>query len=114
MLGIDFFPPEKKTPNHTQRLVGEKPPLKLKEVWAIRVRLHMSRHSRDLALLNVAIDSKLRACVISSCRVFRISASPGRSRLARSSCSRRPSDPSNSRSRSRRALLFRPGLSKEV
>lgn len=42
------------------RLIGEKRPLKPKEVWAIRVRLRA--WNRDLALLNLAIDSKLRAC----------------------------------------------------
>jgi len=44
------------------RLIGQKPPLKLQEIWAIRVRLQLARRVRDLALLNVAIDSKLRGC----------------------------------------------------
>jgi integrase len=44
------------------KLIGQKSPLKLKEIWAIRVRLELSSHVRDLALFNLAIDSKLRAC----------------------------------------------------
>jgi integrase len=43
------------------KLVGQKPPLKLKEVWAIRVRLQVSNDVRGLALFNLALDSKLRA-----------------------------------------------------
>jgi integrase len=44
------------------RIIGPKPPLKLKEIWAIRIRLQLVRHTRDLALFNLAIDSKLRGC----------------------------------------------------
>jgi hypothetical protein len=43
------------------KLIGQKPPLKLKEIWAIRIRLQLSGSTRDLALFNLAIDSKLRA-----------------------------------------------------
>src|ERR1700731_3883606 len=43
-------------------LVGQKAPFKLKEIWAIRVRLQLANRHRDLALFNLAIDSKLRAC----------------------------------------------------
>ena len=42
------------------RLVGQKRPLRPKEVWAIRVRLQIEDRKRDLALFNLAIDSKLR------------------------------------------------------
>ena len=51
------------------RLVGQKRPLRLKEVWAIRVRLRMKRRKRDLAMFNLAIDSKLRGCDLVSLRV---------------------------------------------
>ena len=51
------------------RLVGQKRPLRPKEVWAIRVRLQMKRHKRDLAMFNLAIDSKLRGCDLVSFRV---------------------------------------------
>ena len=44
------------------KIVGQKLPLKQKEVWALRVRLQLAERRRDLALFNLAIDSKLRAC----------------------------------------------------
>ena len=44
------------------RLVGQKRPLLPKQVWAIRTRLELAGNLRDLALFNVAIDSKLRGC----------------------------------------------------
>jgi integrase len=44
------------------RLVGQKAPLKLKDIWAIRVRLQIGNRTRALALFNLAIDSKLRSC----------------------------------------------------
>ena len=51
------------------RLVGQKRPLRPKEVWAIRVRLQMKRRKRDLAMFNLAIDSKLRGCDLVSLRL---------------------------------------------
>lgn len=44
------------------KLVGQKMPLKLKEIWAIRIRLQLAKQVRELALFNLAIDSKLRGC----------------------------------------------------
>ena len=44
------------------RLIGQKRPLLAKQVWAIRARLELSDNLRDLALFNLAIDSKLRGC----------------------------------------------------
>ncbi len=44
------------------KIVGQKVPFKLKEIWAIRVRLQLAGRRRELALFNLAIDSKLRAC----------------------------------------------------
>ena len=44
------------------KLVGQKAPLKLKEIWAIRVRLQVFSRKRELALFDLGIDSKLRAC----------------------------------------------------
>jgi hypothetical protein len=44
------------------KLVGQKTPLKLKEIWAIRVRLQVFGRTRELALFDLGIDSKLRAC----------------------------------------------------
>src|SRR4029434_10495579 len=51
------------------KLLGQKPPLKLKEIWAIRVRLQLAGQARELALFNVAIDSKLRGCDLVGLRV---------------------------------------------
>jgi len=44
------------------KLVGQKPPLKQEQIWSIRIRLEMSKNFRDLALFNLALDSKLRGC----------------------------------------------------
>lgn len=51
------------------KLVGQKTPLKLKELWAIRVRLQLGKRLKELALFNLAIDSKLRACDLVGLRV---------------------------------------------
>jgi hypothetical protein len=51
------------------KLVGQKAPFKLKEIWAIRVRLQLAGRRRELALFNLAIDSKLRACDLVKLRV---------------------------------------------
>ncbi|MES5097849.1 tyrosine-type recombinase/integrase [Agrobacterium sp. BA1120] len=50
-------------------LVGQKRPLQPKHVWSIRVRLEMRGAIRELALFNLAIDSKLRACDLVKLRV---------------------------------------------
>jgi hypothetical protein len=51
------------------KVTGQKPPLKPREVWAIRVRLQIENRVRDLALFNMAIDSKLRGCDLVHLRV---------------------------------------------
>ena len=51
------------------KLVGQNAPLKLKDIWAIRVRLQMQERLRELALLDLGIDSKLRACDLVRLRV---------------------------------------------
>jgi integrase len=51
------------------KLVGQKAPFKLKEIWAIRVHLQMQGRLRELAMFNLGIDSKLRACDLLSLRV---------------------------------------------
>lgn len=51
------------------KLIGQKPPLKLREIWAIRTRLQISSNVRELAMFNLAIDSKLRACDLTRLRV---------------------------------------------
>ena len=60
-------------PWNKSKLVGQKAPLKLKEIWAIRIRLELSHRIRDLALFNLAIDSKLRACDLVKLKVRDIS-----------------------------------------
>lgn len=66
--------PNTQTPSHQAawnkgKLVGQKTPLKLKEIWAIRIRLQLTGKVRDLALFNLAIDSKLRGCDLLSLKV---------------------------------------------
>src|SRR4051794_28014181 len=56
-----------------EKLVGQKAPLKLKDIWAIPVRLQITDRTRDLALFNLAIDSKLRVCDLVEVRVRDIS-----------------------------------------
>jgi hypothetical protein len=51
------------------KLIGQKSPLKLKEIWAIRIRLQLANRTRELALFNLAIDSKLRGCDLVKLRV---------------------------------------------
>ena len=52
-----------------QTIVGAKLPLRPMHVWAIRVRLQIERRFRDLALFDIALDSKLRGCDVVSLRV---------------------------------------------
>ncbi len=51
------------------KLLGQKPPLQPKHVWGIRTRLQLAKRRRDLALFNLAIDSKLRGCDLVSLKV---------------------------------------------
>ncbi|MEN3374281.1 tyrosine-type recombinase/integrase [Dechloromonas sp. ZS-1] len=51
------------------KLVGQKPPLKPKDIWAIRIHLQNAHQVRDLAMFNLAIDSKLRGCDLVNLRV---------------------------------------------
>ena len=51
------------------KLLGQKPPLKLKKIWAILIRLQLDHRTRELALFNLAIDSKLRGCDLVGLRV---------------------------------------------
>lgn len=51
------------------KLIGQKPPLKPKDIWAIRIHLQNNQMIRDLAMFNLAIDSKLRGCDLVNLRV---------------------------------------------
>jgi hypothetical protein len=55
------------------KLIGQRPPLKLQEVWSIRIRLQISRDRRALALFNLAIDSKLRSCDLVKLKISDVS-----------------------------------------
>mgnify|MGYP000414179388 FL=1 len=55
------------------KLVGQKIPFKLEEIWGIRIRLEIADNVRELALFNLAIDSKLRACDLVNLRVLDVS-----------------------------------------
>lgn len=58
-----------RAPWNKGRIVGQKLPLQPKHVWSIRVRLEMADNKRDLALFNMAVDSKLRGCDLVGLRV---------------------------------------------
>ncbi len=51
------------------KIVGQKAPFKLKDIWALRIRLQMEHRVRELALFNLGIDSKLRGCDLVALRV---------------------------------------------
>ena len=57
------------TPWNTAKLLGQKPPLKLKEIWASRIRLQLAKRTRELALFNLAIDGRSRGCDLVGLRV---------------------------------------------
>lgn len=59
----------RRAPWNKGRLIGKKLPLKLKEIWAIRIRLQLAERLGDLALFNLAIDSKPRGCDLVSLQV---------------------------------------------
>ena len=59
----------KRVPWNKGKLTGAKPPLRPKHVWSIRTKLQMADRKRDLALLNLAIDSKLRGCDVVALKV---------------------------------------------
>ncbi len=68
-----FHTPQTFDPWNKGKVVGQKSPLKLKDIWAIRIRLQHGNKIRDLALFNLAIDSKLRACDLVKLRVSHVS-----------------------------------------
>src|ERR1051325_11407079 len=59
----------KRIPWNKGKLTGAKPPLTPKHVWAIRTKLQIDQQVRDLALFNLAIDSKLRGCDVVAVKV---------------------------------------------
>ena len=61
--------PHKRLPWNKGKLTGAKPPLQPKHVWSIRTKLQIEGRARDLAMFNLAIDSKLRGCDVVTLRV---------------------------------------------
>ena len=59
----------RRAPWNKGKLVGQKAPLKQREIWAIRIRLQLAERTRELALFNLAVDSKLRSCDLVRLRV---------------------------------------------
>jgi hypothetical protein len=59
----------KRIPWNKDKLIGPRSPLRQKHVWAIRTTLQIERQVRDLALFNLAVDSKLRGCDLVAVRV---------------------------------------------
>jgi len=62
-------PVQRREPWNKGKLIGPKPPLRPKHVWAVRTKLQLEKRIRDLALFNLAIDSKLRGCDVVAIRV---------------------------------------------
>src|ERR1700692_4351308 len=58
-----------RTPWNKGKLIGAKPPLLARHVWSIRTKLQIEKRTRDLAMFNLAIDSKLRGCDVIAIRV---------------------------------------------
>jgi integrase len=67
--GGNCSPVKKRTPWNKGKLIGARPPLRPKHVWSIRTRLMVEGRIRDLALFNLAIDSKLRGCDVVAVKV---------------------------------------------
>jgi integrase len=66
--------PQKRLPWNNGKLTGAKPPLRPKHVWSIRTKLQIEGRVRDLAMFNLAIDSKLRGCDVVAIRVEDVAA----------------------------------------
>lgn len=58
-----------RTPWNKGKIIGQKAPLKPKDIWSIRVRLQMQHRTKELALFNLGFDSKLRGCDLVGLRV---------------------------------------------
>jgi integrase len=67
-------PAPKQVPWNKGKLTGAKPPLRPKHVWSIRTKLQIEGRARDLAMFNLAIDSKLRGCDVVAIRIEDVAA----------------------------------------
>jgi len=61
--------PQRVAPWNKGKLTAAKPPLRPRHVWSIRSKLQLERRTRDLAMFNLAIDSKLRGCDVVALKV---------------------------------------------
>ena len=77
-------PAPKRVPWNKGKLTGAKPPLRSKPVWSIRTTLQIEGRARDLAMFNLAIDSKLRGCDVVAIRVEDVAAADTRLTAQRS------------------------------
>lgn len=94
------------------KLTGQKPPLKLREIWAIRRRRQMASSVREFAMFNLAIDSKLRACNLTRLQVQDVH--HGSHVAARATVmQQKTSGQSNSRSRSKPVRALKRGSRRE-
>src|SRR5436305_13337838 len=66
---LNATPKSRRVPWNKGKLTGAKPPLRPKHVWAIRTKLQIQGRARDLAMFNLAIDSKLRGCDVVGLKV---------------------------------------------
>ena len=66
---LSALAPTRRTPWNKGKLIGAKPPLRPSHVWSIRTKPQIEGKKRDLALFNLAIDSKLRGCDVVAVRV---------------------------------------------
>jgi hypothetical protein len=78
-----------RVPWNKGKLTGAKPPLRPKHVWSIRTKLQIEGRARDLAMFNLAIDSKLRGCDVVAIG-SRMSRPVATRRIAQPSGKRRP------------------------
>src|ERR1700704_2502273 len=72
---VNAAPAPRRVPWKKERRTGAKPPLRPKHVWSIRTKLQIEGRARDLAMFNLAIDSKLRGCDVVAIRVEDVAAS---------------------------------------
>src|SRR3954452_525748 len=71
---VNATPKPKRVPWNKGKLTAAKPPLRPKHVWSIRTKLQIEGRARDLAMFNLAIDSKLRGCDVVAIRVEDVAA----------------------------------------
>ena len=87
---VNAAPAPKRVPWNKGKLTGAKPPLRPKHVWSIRTKLQIEGRARDLALFNLAVDSKLHVGAMSSPSGSRTSPPAATRRIAQRSGKRKP------------------------